>query len=96
MSILKKLILRWDGGADSAKTRFQSDAGTTWEAEFSIFSGQSKQSPRLMVMFRNRDDVSMPQRYNQAPPGVSKVPKQAVRECDDAMLRELLARSVKA
>ena len=37
------------------------------EAEFSIFSGTSQQSPRLLVMFRNQDDLSVPQRYNQAP-----------------------------
>ncbi len=95
MSLLKKLIFRMDGAADSAKTRFTSVRGTTWEAEFSIFSGTSRQSPRLLVMFRNQDDISMPQRYNQAPPGVSKVPKEAVQQVDEAGLRELLSRSVK-
>ena len=46
-------------------------------------------------MFRNQDDVSVPQRYNQAPPGLSKVPKEAVAEIGEAGLRELLSRSVK-
>ena len=95
MSLLKKLIFRLDGAADSARTRFASASGTTWEAEFSIFSGTTQQSPRLLVMFRNQDDVSVPQRYNQAPPGLSKVPKQAVDEIGEDGLRELLARSVK-
>lgn len=95
MSLLKKLIFRMDGAADSARTRFTSESGATWEAEFSIFSGTTQQSPRLLVMFRNQDDVTIPQRYNQAPPGISKVPKQAVSEMNEAGLRELLARSVK-
>ena len=95
MSLLKKLIFRMDGAADSARTRFKSESGATWEAEFSIFSGTTQQSPRLLVMFRNQDDITVPQRYNQAPPGVSKVPKQAVAEMNEAGLRELLARSVK-
>ncbi|MCG8467644.1 MAG: hypothetical protein MJB57_05455 [Gemmatimonadetes bacterium] len=95
MSLLKKLIFRMDGAADSAKIRFTSESGANWEAEFSIFSGTSQQSPRLLVMFRNQDDVSVPQRYNQAPPGASKVPKEAVAEITEDQLRELLARSVK-
>ena len=95
MSLLKKLIFRMDGAADSAKTTFTSESGATWEAEFSIFSGTSQQSPRLLVMFRNQDDITVPQRYNQAPPGVSKIPEEAVAAVDEPMLRELLARSVK-
>ena len=95
MSLMKKLIFRLDGAADSARTRFRSESGATWEAEFSIFSGTTQQSPRLLVMFRNRDDIRIPQRYNQAPPGISRVPKQAVAEMDEAGLRELLSRSVK-
>ena len=95
MSLLKKLIFRMDGAADSAKTRFTSESGAEWEAEFSIFSGTSQQSPRLLVMFRNQDDVSVPQRYNQAPPGCSKVPDEAIAELGDDDLRELLATSVK-
>ena len=95
MSLLRKLIFRMDGAADSAKKRFTSESGATWEAEFSIFSGTSRQSPRLLVMFRNQDDVKVPQRYNQAPPGSSKVPRDAVKQLYEADLRELLARSVK-
>ncbi len=95
MSLLKKLIFRMDGAADSAKTRFTSESGATWEAEFSIFSGTSQQSPRLLVMFRNQDDLSVPQRYNQAPPGSPKVPDEAVEAITEEGLRELLATSVK-
>jgi len=95
MSLLKKLIFRMDGAADSAKTRFTSGSGANWEAEFSIFSGTTKQSPRLLVMFRNQDDVTVSQRYNQAPPGISKVPEEAIAELDEGDLQELLARSVK-
>lgn len=95
MSLLKKLIFRMDGAADSAKTRFESESGTTWEAEFSIFSGTGQQAPRLLVLFRNQNDVRAPQRYTQAPPGSSRVPEEAVAEMDEAALRELLATSVK-
>ena len=95
MSLLRKLIFRMDGAADSAKKQFKSESGATWEAEFSIFSGTSPQSPRLLIMFRNQDNVIIPQRYNQAPPGTSKVPREAVQELCEADLRELLARSVK-
>lgn len=95
MSLLKKLIFRLDGAADSARTRFTSASGAMWEAEFSIFSGTMQQSPRLLVMFRNQDDVTVPQRYNQSPPGLSKVPTEAVDEIGEDGLRELLARSVK-
>lgn len=94
-SLLKKLIFRLDGAADSAKTRFESASGTTWEAEFSLHSGTLQQSPRLLVLFRSQDDIREPQRYTQAPPGISKVPKEAVEETDEAALRELLSRSVK-
>ncbi|MDX1578478.1 MAG: hypothetical protein R3266_08335 [Gemmatimonadota bacterium] len=95
MSLLKKLIFRMDGAADSAKTRFTSESGATWEAEFSIFSGTTQQSPRLLVLFRNQDDLSVPQRYTQALPGSPKVPDEAVEATSEAELRELLARSVK-
>ena len=84
-----------DGAADSAKRRFASESGATWEAELSIFSGTSPQSPRLLIMFRNQDNLNIPQRYNQAPPGISKVPREAVQELCEADLQELLARSVK-
>ncbi len=95
MSLLKKLIFRMDGAADSAKTRFTSESGASWEAEFALHSGTTKQSPRLLIMFRNQDDVRVPQRYNQAPPGSSKIPKDAVVQIGEPALRELLATSVK-
>lgn len=95
MSLLKKLIFRMDGAADSAKTRFTSPSGATWEAEFSLHSGTLQQSPRLLVLFRNMDDAAVPQRYAQAPPGTSKIPDEAVESMDESGLRELLARSVK-
>lgn len=94
-SLLKKLIFRMDGAADSAKTRFTSASGTRWEAELSLHSGTLQQSPRLLVLFRSLDDVRTPQRYAQAPPGISKVPDEAVEQLDEDDLRELLARSVK-
>lgn len=94
-SLLKKLIFRLDGAADSAKTRFESASGTTWEAEFSLHSGTLQESPRLLVLFRSQDDVREPQRYAQAPPGVSKVPEEAIEQMNEAALRDLLSRSVK-
>lgn len=93
-SLLKKLIFRMDGAADSARTRFTSEAGTTWEAEFCLHSGTTPQSPRLLVLFRNQDDVRAPQRYTQAAPGMSKVPEEAVEAATEEELRELLATSV--
>lgn len=94
-NLLKKLIFRLDGAADSAKTRFTSEAGGEWEAEFSIHSGTDAQAPRLLVLFRNVTDPRVPQRYTLAPPGVSKVPKEAVRQLEEDGLRDLLSRSVK-
>ena len=95
MSLLKKLIFRMDGAADSAKTRFTSESGATWEAEFAIHSGTDPQAPRLLVMFRKPSDMGEPQRYNQAPPGISKIPDEAVQQMNESALRELLATSVK-
>ncbi len=95
MSMLKKLLFRMDGRADSARTRFRSRSGRLWEAEFCLASGQDRQSPRLLIMFRDQEDPTAPQRYNQAPPGSSRVPKTAVAELGEADLRELLARSTK-
>jgi len=95
MSLLKKLIFRMDGAADSARTRFTSPSGATWEAEFAIHSGTDEQSPRLLVMFRNQDNVREPQRYNQAPPGISKIPAEAIEQMDESALREILATSAK-
>ena len=95
LKLLKKLIFRLDGTADSAKTRYTSAAGVRWEAEVSLHSGTLQQSPRLMILFRNQEDVTVAQRYNLAPPGTSKIPKQAVEQLGEADLRELLAVSVK-
>lgn len=94
-NLLKKLLFRLDGAADSAKTRFTSEAGNDWEAEFSLHSGTDQQSPRLMILFRNRSDPRVPQRYTLAPPGLSKVPKEALEQLDEEGLRDLLRRSVK-
>lgn len=93
--LLKKLLFRIDGAADSAKITFASGSGDDWEAEFSLHSGTLQQSPRLMVIFRNRTRPTVPQRYTLAPPGVSKVPDEAVEQIDEPGLRELLATSVK-
>lgn len=93
--LLKKLFFRLDGAADSAKTRFTSEGGRVWEAELSLHSGTLQQSPRLMILFRCESDPREPQRYTLAPPGVSKVPGEAIQELDEADLRDLLARSVK-
>ena len=95
LQLLKKLVFRLDGTADSAKARFTSEAGTRWEAEVALHSGTLQQSPLLMIFFRNQEDASAPQRYNLAPPGTSKIPKQAVEELSEDNLRELLAESVK-
>ena len=95
LALLKKLIFRMDGAADSAKKRFTSASGTEWEAELSLHSGTLQQSPRLLIMFRTPNDMSTPQRYTQAPPGTSKVPDVAVDELSEEDLRDLLSRSVK-
>ena len=92
--LLKKLIWRIDGTADSAKVEFESASGRPWQAELSLHSGTDPQSPRLLVIFRDRTDVGAPQRYNQAPPGVSKVPREAAEELTQDDLRQLLATSV--
>ena len=93
-SILKKLVFRIDGAADSKKVEFTSNAGTRWEAELSIHSGTSPQSPSLLILFRNRDNVVARQRYTLVPPGYSKVPKEAAKQLTEEDLRELLAESV--
>ena len=92
--VLKKLIFRLDGTADSKKVHFTSDAGTRWEAELSIHSGTTPQSPNLMILFRNRDNVVARQRYTLVPPGYSKVPKEAAEQLTEDDLKELLAESV--
>jgi len=92
--LLKKLIWRIDGTADSAKVEFRSAAGTAWQAELSLHSGTDPQSPRLLVIFRNKKDVGAPQRYTQVPPGYSKVPRDAAKELTEEDLRQLLVASV--
>lgn len=49
-SLLRKLIFRIDGAADSKKVYFTSAAGRRWEAELSLHSGTDAQAPRLMVL----------------------------------------------
>ncbi|MFQ5888562.1 MAG: hypothetical protein ACE5JR_00780 [Gemmatimonadota bacterium] len=93
-ALLKKLLWRLDGAADSAKVEFISEAGNRWEAELSLHSGTDPQSPRLMILFRNRSAPHTSQRYNLAPIGVSKVPREAAKQLSEAELRELLATSV--
>jgi len=93
--LLKKLIWRLDGTADSAKVEFTSASGTAWQAELSLHSGTDPQSPRLLVIFRNTKDVGAPQRYTQVPPGYSKVPKEAAQELTEVDLRQMLAASVR-
>jgi hypothetical protein len=94
--MLKKLLFRLDGAADSKKVRFTSAAGTRWMAEICLHSGTNAQSPRLMILFRDQDEPTRPQRYTLAPPWASKVPAEAAEELDEDQLRELLAGSVKA
>lgn len=94
-SLLRKLLFRLDGAADSRRTEFTSTAGNRWEAELSLHSGMDPQSPRLLVLFRCLSDPDQPQRYSQAPAGVSKDPRRAVEELSEDDLRELLSESVK-
>lgn len=93
-SLLKKLIFRLDGTADSKRVEFHSEAGNLWQAELCLHSGTTPQSPRLMVLFRNRTRPHDRQRYTLAPPGCSKVPAEAATELSADDLRELLASSV--
>ena len=72
--LLKKLIFRLDGTADSKKVDFRSKSGTPWVAELSIHSGTSPQSPQLMILFRNQLNVRARQRYTLVPPGYSTWP----------------------
>lgn len=95
-SQIKKLLFRLDGAADSKKVKFTSASGNRWEAELCLHSGSDPQSPRLMILFRDRDEPTRPQRYNLAPPWASKVPAEAAKELGEPELRELLATSVKA
>lgn len=94
-SLLKKILFRLDGAADSRRVEFRSTGGNRWEAELSLHSGTDPQSPRLLVLFRCRSNPDEPQRYTQAPPGVSKHPREAEKQLSEDDLRELLAESVK-
>lgn len=91
----RTLLFRMDGAADSRKVRFESPTGRTWEAEFCLYVGDDPQAGRLKILFRCVSAPLEPQRYNEAPPGISKSPDAAVREVDEAQLRELLATSVR-
>lgn len=94
-SLLKKLLFRLDGAADSRRMEFTSTAGNRWEAELSLHSGTGPQSPRLMILFRCKSNPDEPQRYNKPPARVSKIPRKAQDELSEDDLRELLAESVK-
>lgn len=93
-SLIKKLLFRYDGTADSAKVSFTSAKGTEWQAELSLHSGTDPQAPRLMVIFRRPRYPGVPQRYTLLPPRFSKVPKDAAGQITGDDLRELLAESV--
>ena len=93
-SLLKKLIFRVDGAADSKKVEFTSAAGNKWQAELCLHSGTNPQSPRLMALFRNRTRPHDRQRYTLVPAGFSKVPSEAAEQLSEADLRQMLASSV--
>lgn len=93
-SILKKLLFRIDGAADSKKVEFESAAGQKWQAELCLHSGTNPQSPRLLVMFRNRSRPRDRHRYTLVPPGYSKVPSEAAQQLSEDDLQKLLASSV--
>ena len=94
-SLIKKLFFRLDGTADSQKVAFTSAKGTEWEAELSLHSGTTPQSPRLMVLFRQPRYPRRGQRYTLLPQGFSKVPSEAAEQLSEADLRELLSTSVR-
>jgi hypothetical protein len=93
-NLLRKLLFRYDGAADSAKVKFTSAKGNEWQAELSLHSGTDPQAPRLMVLFRRPRYPNVPQRYTILPPRFSKVPKEAAEQVTEGDLRELLATSV--
>ncbi|HSM08518.1 MAG TPA: hypothetical protein VLA33_05820 [Gemmatimonadota bacterium] len=93
-NLLKKLLFRYDGAADSAKVKFTSAQGNEWEAELSLHSGTGPQAPRLMVLFRRPRYPNVPQRYTLLPPRFSKIPDEAAEQVTEGDLRELLAMSV--
>lgn len=93
-ALLKKLLLRYDGAADSKTVKLTSESGAEWQVELCLHSGTGPQAPRLMAMFRCRSRPDEPQRYILVPPGVSKIPKEAAEQLSEDDLRDLLARSV--
>lgn len=93
-SLLKKLLFRIDGTADSAKVEFTSAGGHNWQVELCLHSGTDPQSPRLLMMFRNRTQPHDRQRYTLVPPGFSKVPAEAAKQLSEDDLQQLLASSV--
>jgi len=93
-SLLKKLLFRIDGTADSEKVEFTSAGGQKWQAELCLHSGTNAQSPRLLVMFRNRTRPHDRQRYTLVPPGYSKVPSEAAKQLSEDDLQQLLTTSV--
>lgn len=93
-SILKKLLFRFDGAADSKKVEFTSAGGQKWQASLSLHSGTTPQSPRLLVMFQNRTRPKDRLRYTLVPPGYSKVPAEAAKQLSKDDLQKLLASSV--
>ncbi len=93
-SLLKKLLYRFDGAADSKKVKFTSAGGHEWQAELCLHSGTNPQSPRLMAMFRNRSRPHDRNRYTLVPPGYSKVPSEAAKQLSEDDLRKLLSSSV--
>ena len=93
-SLVKRLLFRVDGAADSKKVEFTSARGQKWQAELCLHSGTNPQSPRLMVMFRNRTRPHDRQRYTLVPPGYSKIPSEAAKQLSEDDLQQLLASSV--
>ncbi len=93
-SILKKLLFRIDGAADSKKVEFKSAGGQDWQAELCLHSGTTPQSPRLLVIFRNQTRPLDRHRYTQVPAGYSKVPSEAAEQLSEDDLQKLLASSV--
>lgn len=92
---IRKLLFRLDGAADSETVEFRSRSGRRWEAEICLFAGTDPQAGRPKVIFRCLDESAEPQRYNEIPPGLPKVPREAADRLTEEELRDLLATSVK-
>ncbi len=76
-----------------ARRRFKAPNGREWEAEICMHAGTDAQAPNLLVIFRDPVRVQ-PERYNNLPPGSSKIPREAAKQISDDTLRALLLRSV--